>query len=346
VRLVERIHGGIDAHAAPGIDAREVLDLSVNLNPYGPPEALLAAIGAASLTRYPDPHGRLAREAWASALDTSPERVAVGHGAAELMWAVARAFLAPGQRVVMAEPTFSELRVAAASVGAEVERLFTPDAALRLDFDALAERARGARLVYLCAPNNPTGEGFPARRIAALAHVLGDTLLVLDQSFLSLSDDASDLRAPLPSNVIAVRSLTKDFALPGLRIGYAVAHAALITELERARPTWATSAPALAAIACAAGEQAFVQASWQRIRADRAHLCERLIARGLAPLPSATGYVLVPVGDAASLTRKLLTQRVFVRDASSFGLPGHVRIAARPRADVERLCEAWTRLDA
>jgi histidinol-phosphate aminotransferase len=333
VRLSERIHGGIDA---PG-----VLDLSVNLNPYGPPESILGAVCHAALTRYPDMHARVAREAWASELDTSPERIAVGHGAADLMWALARAFLAPGERAVLAEPTFSELRVAATSAGARVERVFTEDAALRLDLDALAAAARGARLVYVCAPNNPTGEGIAAPRLAALAHALGDTLLVVDQSFLSLSDDAADLRAPLPANVIAVRSLTKDFALPGLRLGYLVAAPELVNEIERARPTWATSAPALAAIACAAREQAFVRASWQRIRADREYLCARLAALGLAPLPSATSYVLVPVGDAAELTQKLLARRVFVRDASSFGLPGHVRIAARPRADTDRLYEAW-----
>jgi histidinol-phosphate aminotransferase len=333
VRLIDRIHGGIDA---PG-----VLDLSVNLNPYGPPESILEAVRSAALTRYPDMHAIAAREAWASQLDTSPERICVGHGAADLMWAVARAFLAPGQRVVMAEPTFSELRVAAASAGALVERVFTQDAQLRLDLDALVEPARGARLAYVCAPNNPTGEGISARRLAELAQALGDTLLVIDQSFLSLSDGAADLRASLPANVIVLRSLTKDFALPGLRLGYGVAAPPLVAEIERARPTWATSAPALAAIACAAGEQAFVQASWQRIRADRDYLCERLVAMGLGPLPSATSYVLVPVGDAAGVTRKLLAERVFVRDASSFGLPGHVRIAARPRADVDRLCEAW-----
>jgi histidinol-phosphate aminotransferase len=344
VRLVERIHGGIDA-AAPGIDAREVLDLSVNLNPYGPPSALLEAVQAAALTRYPDAHARTAREAWARELDTSPERIAVGHGAADLMWAVARAFLRPGQRVVVAEPTFSELRVAAISAGASVERVFSADATLRLDLDAVLAQARGARMVYVCAPNNPTGEGVGAGRIAALAEALGDTLLVLDQSFLSLSDDAADVRAPLPANVIALRSLTKDFALPGLRIGYLVAAPELVVAIEAARPTWATSAPALAAIACAAREQAFVQSSWQRIRADRSYLEERLAGLGLWPLPSATGYLLVPVGNAPVVTQKLLAQRVFVRDASSFGLPGHVRIAARPRAEVDRLCEAWTRAE-
>jgi histidinol-phosphate aminotransferase len=310
----------------------------VNLNPDGPPAALLAALRDAPLARYPDAHGRAAREAWARELDLVPERIAVGHGAADLLWAVVRAFVKAGERVVIAEPTFSELRVAAEVAGAAVERVFTADPALQLDLDELAARARGARLVYLCTPNNPTGEGIAAERVAGLARALGDTLLVLDQSFLSLSDLAHEARAPLPANVIAVRSLTKDFALPGLRIGYLLATPGLVADIEGARPTWATSAPALCAIAQAAREQPFVRESWQRMRSDRAHLRQRLGELGLAPLPGVTAFVLVPVPSAADLTHRLLAGGIYVRDASSFGLPGHVRIAARPRADVERLC--------
>jgi histidinol-phosphate/aromatic aminotransferase/cobyric acid decarboxylase-like protein len=164
--------------------------------------------------------------------------------------------------------------------------------------------------------------------------------VLLDQSFLSLSDLAGEARVALPANVIALRSLTKDFALPGLRIGYLVAAAELVADIERARPTWATSAPALAAIAQAAREQPFVRESWLRLRSDREHLRARLGELGLVALSGVTGFVLVPVASAAELTRRLLAHGVYVRDASSFGLPGHVRIAARPRADVERLCAA------
>jgi histidinol-phosphate aminotransferase len=255
--------------------------------------------------------------------------------------------VAPGERVVIAEPTFSELAVAALAQGAVVERVFSELPGFALDLERVARRAEGARLVYLCTPNNPTGEAIEHERVLRLAERLGDTLLLLDQSFKSLSDQASEPLVRLPANVIAVRSLTKDFALPGLRIGYGVAEAERVRAIAQQRPTWATSASALAAIEAAASERAFVASSWLRMRVDREHLTAGLVALGLAPRPSAAGYVLVEVGDARTVREALLRQSgVQVRDASSFGLPRHVRIAARPHADTQRVLDGLARLFA
>ena len=341
--MSERVHGGVDARAlrARGIDPSRVVDFSVNLNPYGPCPALLRAVREAPLDRYPDPHAHEAREAWAAALGRTPAQIAVGHGAASLFWAIARALLVAGDRVVIAEPTFSELRVAAAAMGA---RLVRPRSkSLRLDPALLARDAEmhGARLLYLCAPNNPTGEYLRPTQVRALAERCPRTTIVLDQSFLALSDHADDARVALPDNVLAVRSLTKEFACPGLRIGVCVGTAELIARIEAMRPTWPTSAPALAAITASAGEARFVRDSWQRMRADRDALTVALTARGLSPLPSATGYQLVPLdGEASWLQERLLEHGVLVRDCASFGLPRHVRLAALPEAAHTRLCAA------
>jgi histidinol-phosphate aminotransferase len=173
---------------------------------------------------------------------------------------------------------------------------------------------------------------------------LSDVWLVVDQSFLSLSELAHESSVRLPRNVIALRSLTKDFALAGLRIGYLVAEPELVARIEAARPTWATGAPALQAIECAASQQAFVRESWARMREDRGGLRAGLEALGLRVLPSVAGYQLVEVDDAARTTRALLERGVQVRDATSFGLPQHVRVAARPVADRARLLAAWSSL--
>lgn len=341
--MSERVHGGVDGRAlrARGIDPARVVDFSVNLNPYGPCAALLRAVREAPLDRYPDPHAHEAREAWAAALDRTPAQIAVGHGAASMFWAIARALLVAGDRVVIAEPTFSELRVAAAAMGA---RLVRPRSdALRLDLESVVRdiEAHGARLLYLCTPNNPTGEYLSPARVHALAERCPHTTVVLDQSFLALSDHASDARVTLPDNVLTVRSLTKEFACPGLRIGLCVGAPALIARIESVRPTWPTSAPALAAIAVSAREGDFVRDSWRRMRDDRDALAEALIARGFAPLSSATGYQLVPLEvEAAWLQARLLEHGVLVRDCTSFGLARHVRLAALPEAARARLCDA------
>jgi histidinol-phosphate/aromatic aminotransferase/cobyric acid decarboxylase-like protein len=310
-----RVHGGSE-------DPR-LIDFSVNLNPYGPCAPVLAAARAAELARYPDAHSREARAAWAEALACEPAELAVGHGAADLLWAIARAFLRPGARALIAEPTFSEFRIAAAATGAHVARL---GEGLALDLDRLRE----ADALYLCSPNNPTGEYLEPARIRELALRLPRTAIVLDQSFLGLSAHARDARAELPANVIRVRSLTKEFACPGLRIGLCRAQPAWIARIERQRPTWATSSPALAALAASAREGEFVRKSFERMRADREAVFALFSARGYRVHPSETSYQLVEVGEAARLTAALRAQGVLVRDCSSFGLPGHVRVAALP----------------
>lgn len=339
-----RIHGGIDPieATAHGVDPAAVVDFSVNINPYGPCAPVVEAARSAPLDRYPDASARAARNAWAEALGREPAEIAVGHGAADLFWAITRALVAPGQRVVIAEPTFSELRVAARSAGARVERVFAREEdALRLDLADLARSARGARLVYLCSPNNPTGEHVPLSAVRTLASALAGTMIVLDQSFLALSDHADELSASLPDNVLRVRSLTKELACPGLRIGLCVGAPALIARIEAARPTWATSSPALAALEAGARADAFVHESWLRMREDRDAVSLLLRARGFAPLPSATSYQLVPLASEARLLRAaLFAHGVLVRDCASFGLPRHVRIAALPAAARAKLAAA------
>lgn len=360
--MAERVHGGVDARelAELGLQPDEVVDFSVNINPYGPCPALIAALREVRLDRYPDPHARAARSAWARALGRELEELIVGHGATDLFWAIARALLRPGQRVVIAEPTFSEFAVAAEAAQAEIERVWAPpEADYHLDFDALERRARGARALYLCAPNNPTGEHLAVERVARLACALPETSLVLDQSFLALSEQAHELHVRLPDNVLCVRSLTKELACPGLRIGLCVAHPTLIRMLEAARPTWATSSLALAALEVGAGEASFVRASFQRLREDREAVRALLLGHGLTPVASATTYQLVGVprslrsrtatpqpGQASArvLRGALLRAGVLVRDCASFGLPEHVRVAALPARERTRLAAALARV--
>lgn len=320
-----RVHGGTDDLT--------LVDFSVNVNPYGPCQPVLAAARGAELARYPDPAAREARSAWAEALGCDPAELAVGHGAADLLWAIARAFLGPGQRALIAEPTFSEFRIAALATGAQVERVGD---GIALELDRLPE----AQAIYLCSPNNPTGEYLTPERIAAFARARPRSAIVLDQSFLGLSPHARDARAELPDNVIRVRSLTKELACPGLRIGLCRARPAWIERIERQRPSWATSSPALAALVASAREGEFVRKSFARMEADREAVRALLCARGYRVHPSETSYQLVEVGAAARFVSALRARGVLVRDASSFRLPAHVRVAALPEPERRALATA------
>jgi histidinol-phosphate/aromatic aminotransferase/cobyric acid decarboxylase-like protein len=342
-----RIHGGIEGAelAALGVDAARVLDVSVNTNPYGPCAAVRDAIDAATIDRYPDPTARTARIALAEIARVGTDQVALGNGAAELLWTLARALPCDGTAVIV-EPTFGEARAALEAAGtAVVEWRASPEKHFAIDLAAIAAtvRAHDATIVYLCTPNTPTGATVPAWQVAEWAAALAPARVILDQSFLSLSERADDARVPMPPNVIRVRSLTKDHGIPGVRVGYAIADRDVIARIEAQRPAWTTGAHAQAAAVAATTDAArtFVADSARRLLADRAALDVALGELGLAPVPSSTVFTLVAVADAAALRRRLLVrQHVLVRDCASFGLSGYVRLAARPAPERTRLVAA------
>lgn len=341
-----RVHGGLhDAELeALGLGPEDVVDWSSSTNPYGPAPVVLRALQEAAIGRYPDSSGRRARQALSATLGVERDALVLGNGAAELLWSLARAWLAPGRRALMVEPTFSEFGAAARAAGAELcEWRSQPDDGFRVDLDAVAERARavGASVVYLCAPNTPTGGSVAADSIASFARAQAEVSIVLDQSFLSLSERHADASVRLPDNVAVVRSLTKDHGIPGVRVGYLIARPELCAAIEAGRPAWSTSAFAqAAAIACCQCAE-FVRESRERLLADRCALERELAELGVACFPSVTPFLIARVPQVAALRARLLERhRIVVRDCASFGLPGFMRLGAKPPAARERLLAA------
>lgn len=346
MRSDEQLHGGLlDADLARlGRAPGDVVDFSVNVNPYGPDAHVLRAVREAPVDRYPDPTGLRARQALGERLELPAERLVLGNGAAELLWTLVEATVRPGDAVLVVEPTFSELRSAAVRKGAHIASFRVgPEDGFRWRPDALAQAVRDARprLVYLGAPNNPTGISVEAGTLAWLAERAPETTFVVDQSFLSLSVRHDERRARLPDNVVGVRSLTKDHAIPGVRAGYLVATRALAARVESCRPPWTVSAPAQAAVVAACERDGFVDESRARLWSDRDRLIAGLRAIGFDPLPSDTPFFLVRVGDAPALRRRLFERHaILVRDCASFGLAEYIRLMARPAPDADRLVAA------
>lgn len=340
-----RHHGGLHpAELRPlGIDPGALLDLSVNVNPYGPCPEVLAAVRAAPVHLYPDPSASAVRTAIAARAGVAPDEVVFGNGAADLLWTLCRVLLAGGEPALAVEPAFSEFGAAAEAAGtrpcgwrARKEDRFA------VDLGAVAEAAEraGARVVYLCAPTTPVGAPVPLAGVAALAERLPGAVVILDESFLPLSDRSAEAALRLPGNVARLRSITKEHAIPGVRAGYLLAPAALARAVEASRPAWSTSSAAQAAALAALEAGAFVEESRRRLREDREALAAGLRALGLSPLPSVAPYLVFCVEDAAGLRLRLARRGVLVRDCASFGLAGYVRVAARPAAERARLLAA------
>jgi histidinol-phosphate/aromatic aminotransferase/cobyric acid decarboxylase-like protein len=341
-----RQHGGLsDAElAAHDLPADEVLDFSSSTNPYGPAPAMRRALQEAAIGRYPDSSGWRARQALGKLLELPGDRIVLGNGAADLLWSLARALLGPGDRALIVEPTFCEFGAAVRAVGAErVEWRSCVERAFAIDLAEVAARVRdtGAQVVYLCSPNTPTGSALAAEAIAEFARSQPGVHLILDQSFLSLSELHHEAALPLPENVAVVRSLTKDHGIPGVRVGYLLAAPELCRAIELGRPAWTTSAFAQAAVLASCECQAFVHESRERLLEDRRELARDLTGLGIQTFASSTTFLLARLPELADLRARLLARhRVLVRDCASFGLPGFMRLAAKPDVARRRLLAA------
>ena len=318
---------------------RPLIDFASATNPYGPHPDVLAAARAAALDRAPERTAMEARHALAELADTDPDGIVVGNGASDLLWTAARALVASGAWLRIAEPTRGEFRAAALACNARVlDWRAEARTHFAIQLDALS--ATRADVLHLANPNSPTGASVPLADIARMAARVPKTRIVLDESFLSLSERAGEAKTPMPENVVRIRSLTHDHALPGLRLGYIVAAPPLAKVIAGARAAGTVSAPVQAAAIAAASQADFVADSRRRLLADRDRLAAALSAAGRTPLPTTTYFFLLPVDNATAFTARLAAAGVLVRDCTAFGLPGHIRIAARPQADCARLIEA------
>ncbi len=345
-------HGGPDEAelAALGLWPEDVLDFSASTNPFGPPPGVREALAVCDITRYPDRRATRLRAALAAHESVSADCVLVGAGGAGLIWALAQAWLRPGDTAFVVGPTFGEYVAASRLMRATVVewRGFWPveverhQAAASQREVARAIAAARPRLIWLCNPNNPTGAYLAAEEVTALLPAAPDALWVLDEAYRPFVVD------PWPStpliehgNVVLLRSLTKDCALPGIRLGYLLGPADVIARVATAQPPWSVSAPAIATGLAALHNYAAVRESLAALRAETAWLRAALLDRGWLVPPSATNFLLIRVGDAAAVRRCLLIEHhIQVRNCASFGLPDFIRIGVRTRRDNERLLAA------
>jgi histidinol-phosphate/aromatic aminotransferase/cobyric acid decarboxylase-like protein/adenosyl cobinamide kinase/adenosyl cobinamide phosphate guanylyltransferase len=324
-----RMHG--DALVRPG-DA----DHAVNVVAGGPPAWLRDALRAADVARYPDE--RAATAAVAARHGREPDEIVPCNGATEALWLLAPA-LRP-RHAACVHPAFTEAEAALHAHGVRTTRVLRdPERCFALDPSAVPP---DADLVVAGNPASPSGTLDPAAALLALRRP--GRVVVVDEAFMDLvpGEPASLVRERL-DDVVVVRSLTKALAVPGLRVGYAVAAPALAARLRAVRPPWSANVLALAALEAAARRPDAIAEIAERAAAERADLAARLAAiPGVRVWPSAANFCLVEVADGPAVVAALRERAIAVRPAASFpGLgPGHLRITARAPAANARLVEA------
>ena len=338
----DRHHGAHGSVAARALEVPEsdFLDFSQNINPLGAPAGALEAARQAlyeAAGRYPDPGYPELRGALAAYLGVPPEKIVPTNGGAEALFLAAHAPHAGGKALIL-EPTFSEYAAAARAAGLEPARRVARrrEDDFRLDLAAL-EDLEGVALVFLCNPNNPTGDALSGEEVLHVAdRVLErDAVLVVDEAFADFAP-ATSVVAEVGEGLYVARSFTKFFAVPGLRLGCLVC--ADPGRVQEFQPSWPVNAVAAAAGAAAVRDRDFADASITNSSRLREELFEALeAAPGLTPFPGATNFLLVrgPVG----LSERLARRGVLVRGCEPFlGLgPEYFRVAVRRAAENERL---------
>ncbi|MBN2488168.1 MAG: threonine-phosphate decarboxylase [Methanosarcinaceae archaeon] len=358
------VHGGLIRKNAQKYDIpeSEILDFSANINPLGSPFEYpgsgldLQQIMQKALERinqYPDNRYQEFRDAAACFLgmQIQAENIIPGNGSSEIIRLVAECIIEKGDMVIISQPTFDEYEQQCRMFGASF--LHICDDAIFNVSDALLKKSK---ILFLCNPNNPTGKLVSRSDLIVLAQRCAEnkTLLFVDEAFSELSDPAQSIADVAATNdyVFVLRSLTKSFAIPGIRMGFGVASLKMAELLNNARLSWnlgvVPEAIGTALLDMDGGcNSQYLIDSRELIKKERQHLMELFSRiRGFEPKPSSVNYIFVDVSDmlmdSVELTYRLASHGILIRDCSSFYSLGkdYIRIAVRTREENDRLAKS------
>lgn len=309
---MQLVHGGDWAGYRAEL-GRDALDFSANVSPLGLPEGVAQAIAAALPTadRYPDPLCRELRAKLALHEGVPAEQILCGNGAADLIFRLVWA--KKPRRALVTAPTFAEYATALESVGCTVERFFLREQEDFAVTDAFCAAIRpGVDMVFLCQPNNPTGQVTPLVMVQKLLRRCANcgAVLVVDECFLDFlaARDALTAKTVLRDapNLIILKAFTKLYAMAGVRLGYALcSDTALLDKMRAAGQPWAVSGLAQAAGLAALDETAYADSVRTLIADQRRRLAAGLRALGLRVVDGQANYLLfrAPADFGAKLRR-------------------------------------------
>jgi len=345
-KLVPSPHGGPDQAELKslGLTPGEVIDFSVCSNPFAPPAEVKKAADTIVVNRYPDSESTEFRECLSVKLGVPADNILAGSGAMELIRLIALAYFKPEDPVLILEPTFGEYRVGCQIMGAEVISQWGEERdnfSHRIDETVEIIKSSRPRGVFICNPNNPTGRYLGRNEIESVLDAGDETLIILDEAYVNFVDEIwHSLDLIERKNLVIIRSMTKDHALTGLRLGYAVAHKEIIDTLRLVRPPWNINAVAQEVGKIILNGTDYLENSRREIRKTKKFLVDELVRLGFTLVPSDTNFFLVKVARAGDFRAALLKQGIMVRDCTSFGLPGYIRIAARTMPECKKLIKA------
>jgi histidinol-phosphate aminotransferase len=312
-----------DVARAAGIAESDVVRFDTNTTPFPPNawEQTVLDVPRLAANEYPHPSNEPLRSALAGSLGVAPDQVVVTSGADEALALVAQVYLGPGATAVMADPSFSMFRVVTEAIGASLVRVAVDDT-WDLPRGPLLEAVRGASVVWLCSPNNPTGRLLSADLVSAVLDAAPDAVICVDEAYYEISGQTlASLVLGRPNGVV-IRTFSKGYGLAGARVGYLAASLDITGAIEAVRLPQNMTAFGIAAACRAFADQDGLRARVDEIVSERTRFAAALTARGWTVVPSTGNFLLAqPPLAAADVAAWLQGAGLIVRSYA-----GHPRL--------------------
>jgi threonine-phosphate decarboxylase len=318
------VHGGTGKREREK-SQKNLVDFSASTNPF--PPRFSWKCDPSYLAYYPDDTYFELKERISQTFHRSPEEICVGNGSIEIIRVFCQVALKGPEKTFFTDtPTFGEYELSARLAGAK--RAYNSDK---------------ADVSFVCNPNNPTGNLYGKRDLLQILQKVKSPggMLFCDEAFIELSDPSQILAVVTDPNLFVLHSLTKSFAIPGIRFGYGFGDPSLIDKIEISRPPWSVNAFAEAFALEAFRHMGELSLSRAAIEKEREKLTKGINTLGLRCNPSSVNFILVDCGrDVTTLCSALLSHDIIVRNCTSFGLPSCIRVAVRTSEENRLLLEA------
>lgn len=338
-------HGG-NIYGIKNKQAGKIIDFSANINPLGLPQKIKGLLykNIGRIPYYPDPNAAGLVEKIANYWGISRENILLGNGSAELIYLVANT-VNPKNTLIPA-PTFSEYERAARCIGSKVVFLKLKESN---NFRLNPASVKKCDLLFLCHPNNPTGNFILDN--SKTVDKAANKLTVIDEAFMDFLPGQRNFtfikRAVREEKIVVLRTFTKMFALAGLRIGYLVGCQKTIQRLKQRQPPWSTNSLAQLAAESILKDKEYLRRSLRFIENERIYLFNEITKlKKFIPYPSLVNFLLIKINDknltSTLLKKKLILKGILIRDCANFrGLNNKfIRVAVRRHKENLRLVQA------
>ncbi|MFH1244930.1 MAG: histidinol-phosphate transaminase [Candidatus Omnitrophota bacterium] len=317
----------------------KVIKLASNENALGPSPRAVRAIKEAleGINRYPDSDCFYLKKKLAEKLVVSAGNLVFGCGADEIIVLALRAFVDPGDEVVIARPTFLIYQIAALAADAKIT--FVPQKDFRYDLKAIKQALTAkTKIVFIANPDNPSGTYVNKEEVREFMRGLpADTVVFFDEAYYELAekeDFPNTLDYLDEYNVVIARTFSKAYGLSGLRIGYGIARPEIIGYLNRVREPFNVNILAQAAALAALDDDEHLRRTLSLLREGKSYLYENLRKMNLSYIESVTNFILINMGgNACGICRQLLEQGIIVRDMNAWGMADFIRVTVGTMAE-------------